>query len=55
MGFSSAVRYKITEKSIEKETRIANQYMTARGKSVRASAHDSLSWNYIHAINLLKE
>ena len=55
MGFASAVRYKITEQSIDKETRIVNEYLNKRGKTERATTTDSLSWNYIHAINLLKD
>ena len=56
MAFAATVRYKITEKSIDRETRIVNSFLYTEGKQKeRAAAHDALSWNYIHAINILKD
>ena len=54
MAFASAVRYKITEKSIDRETRIVNQFLFNKGNQKERGA-DALSWNYIHAIKLLRD
>ena len=50
--FTSFVRYKVIEQSMEKEARIIHQYeLKDSHGQLKAKTTDNLAWNYVHVLN----
>ena len=52
---STLLRYKIMEKTLEKQLGIFNTYKRSHNGTMKINANDSLAWNYLHVLESVKK